>query len=1375
MASAGNPATTVTFNLLSINGSSLQTTTRDLAAGGHLSVFADELFSEAGEGFTGLMEITSPVPMAPVTLKLTTNTRGQSILTTLPLVDLTQTETSNSLIFPQVGFGDFGGGAFATRLILIDQAQASGVAGRLNFFQSDGSALTIPLGQETGSEFPYQFAAGGGQQLRPGVASSGSIAEIILDPVNPSPEIVVNAGNTLQLAPLALDEEGNFFEGVNFSYTSLDTQVATVDAFGEIEGKAAGFSTLTVTAGEVIKTATITVVEVTSGVEGFEITGIAQDLARRLYLANTREHTILVAQELEAVPEVYAGVAQNAGLLNVKRLQSLFDNPAFLVFDQGRGTLYVSDGANHVIRRVEPGPNGPVETLAGTGQMGSADGSATEAQFDSPQGVALDDRGHLWVADSGNHTIRRINLVTGVVETIAGTPGEAGFADGRGEEARFNSPIGMAIEGETLGQELERQRTGGSPPPVSVIVADRDNGVIRRVSEDGLVETVGLTFETTGQQQGATPSISLQREAIVFESPEGVGVDPLGNIYVAEPKNNRVRVILGGAPRSPIGGLGQGGGGVVPAAGPGTFDNPTGIAVPGDGEVVVGGRNNQQIDYGPPEIIGVSPDPISSNGGEVVTIEGRNFSPDSLVIVAGVVIGDPEIQNTQTITFVAPTFSSGRTIVTVQSRGGLAQASLLVEAVPLSELPAGHITTVAGGSIFAGEGGPAVRALLSGPEGIVFDTSGNLYIADTQNARVRRVDAVTGLIITVAGSGQQEFGQDGGPATAAGLFFPQDIALDRSGNLYITDLSRIQRVDAVTGIITTVVGSVAEGPPGAFTGDGGPALAAVLDVPRGLALDGSGNLYIAEHNGHRIRRVDAVTGIITTVAGSGEEFVSDPQLPPSGGFAGDGGPATEARLSSPYGIALDGSGNLFIADRGTHRIRRVDAMTGVITTVAGGGAGGDGGPATAAGLNSPNDITLDKSGNLYITEGPPWRVRRVDAVTNTITTVAGSGEEFVFDPEAPPSGDFSGDGGPATEAGLFLPVGIAVDGSGNLYFADSSNNRIRRVNAVTDIITTVAGREPGGSLGDGEPATVAELSGPKGILLDGSENLYIADSENHRIRRVDSETGIITTIAGRGAAGEIGDFSGDGGPATSAELARPQGIALDGSGNLYISDGQNNRIRRVDALTGIITTVVGSGPPGTFGGFSGDGGPATSAELARPQDIVLDGSGNLYIVDGRNNRIRRVDAVTSIITTVAGGGNESGDGGPATEAVLNAPRGMALDELGNLFIAEFSGIRRVDAMTGIITFVTVSGARGMALDGLGNLYTAEFGGIGRIDVATGTFTIVAGSGFNGLGDGGPALVAELDTPEDVTLDSSGNLYFADSLTHRVRAVRGPIP
>ena len=584
--------------------------------------------------------------------------------------------------------------------------------------------------------------------------------------------------------------------------------------------------------------------------------------------------------------------------------------------------------------------------------------------------------------------------------------------------------------------------------------------------------------------------------------------------------------------------------------------------------------------------------------------------------------------------------------------------------------PLGLIKTVAGNGIrgFSGDGGVATAAQLNFPSDIAVDGSGNLYIADLNNHRIRKVDT-SGVITTVAGNGVVDvngnsgFSGDGGAATAAQLNFPSDIAVDGSGNLYIADSGnhRIRKVDT-SGVITTVAGNGvvdANGNSG-FSGDGGVATAAQLDFPSGIALDGSGNLYIADSGNHSIRKINAA-GIIKTVAGKG--------LIDAIRSIGINIDLTVIQLNFPRGIALGGAGNLYIADAGFNRIRKIDTA-GMITTVAGNKVtiltSGDGGLATAAQLYNPQGIAIDGAGNLYIADTWNYRIRKV-YTSGVITTVAGNGVGDVNG-----NSSFSGDGGLATAAQLNNPQGIAVDVAGNLYIADTWNHRIRKVDTA-GIITTVAGNVYIGFNGDGGLATAAQLSNPQGIAVDGAGNLYIADTWNYRIRKVDT-SGVITTVAGNGSTGS----NGDGGAATSAQLNNPQGIAVDGAGNLYIADSGNYRIRKVDTV-GMITTVAGNGSAG----FNGDGGLATAAQLKYPQGIGVDGAGNLYIADAENHRIRKVDTA-GVITTVAGNGmvnadgesNFSGDDGAAIAAQLNNPTDIAVDRVGNLYIAD-SGNRRI--------------------------------------------------------------------------------------------------
>lgn len=578
---------------------------------------------------------------------------------------------------------------------------------------------------------------------------------------------------------------------------------------------------------------------------------------------------------------------------------------------------------------------------------------------------------------------------------------------------------------------------------------------------------------------------------------------------------------------------------------------------------------------------------------------------------------------------------------------------------------------------------------------------------------------------------------------------PVSATLDRQGNMFVADAKnhRIWRIDAQTGFPTVVAGTGTEGD----SGDGGPATSAELSYPLDVAVDGLGNLYIADTLNHRIRQVCAgdstcPTGWIRTIAGTGSD-----------GFSGDGGPATLAELSHPSGIAVDGLGNLFVADEYNNAVREIcvgnsSCESGSIRTVAGTGTygySGDGGPAIAAQLNWPSDVEVDNLGNLFVADKNNHSIRQIcvgdpSCSAGSIRTVAGNG-----------SSGFSGDGGPATSAELSFPHGLTIDRLGNLWIADTWNRRVREVcvgdpSCPAGTIRTVAGMETWGFSGDGGLAHLAELNHPGGVVADLRGNLWIADTGNERVRQVcagDSgcPAGLIRTVAGTGSQ----SFSGDGALATSAAVT-PTAIAVDDLGNVFIADSSHHRVRQVcvgdsSCPAGTIRTVAGTGTPGR----SVDGIPAALAEINFPSGVAIDSQGNLFIADTINGLIRQVCATDSIcpagtIRTIAGGGlgpRGSGDGGPATSASLWWPRDLAVDHQGNVFFAEPVGhrIRQVCA--------------------------------GDPSCPAGFIRTVAGTGVAGFsGDGGPANQAQLNRPNAIAADGVGNLWIADSNNNRIRQV-----
>jgi sugar lactone lactonase YvrE len=337
---------------------------------------------------------------------------------------------------------------------------------------------------------------------------------------------------------------------------------------------------------------------------------------------------------------------------------------------------------------------------------------------------------------------------------------------------------------------------------------------------------------------------------------------------------------------------------------------------------------------------------------------------------------------------------------------------------------------------------------------------------------------------------------------------------------------------------------------------------------------------------------------------------------------------------------------------------------GNVSTIAGDGSqgySGDGGPATSAVTNLPSDVVIDNSGNIYFSELTNCVVRKI-ATDGTITTIAGVVGNCSFD----------GDGGPASVAKLDFPAGLAVDANGNLYISDRGNHRIRKV-ATDGIISTVAGNGTDGDSGDGDQATAANLDTPRGVAVDATGNIYISDWYNHKIRKINT-SGVISTYAGTGDSG----FSGDNGLATAAKLKSPDGIAVDAGGNVYFSDRSNDRIRKI-STSGIITTVAGKGG---FNAFSGDGGQATDAEFNDPNGVALDATGNIYVVDRENNRIRKI-GTDGIINTIVGTGTAAynGDGQVGTTTSINKPTGIAIDNSGNVIFSDYNNqrIRKLEA------------------------------------------------------------------------------------------------
>jgi sugar lactone lactonase YvrE len=500
----------------------------------------------------------------------------------------------------------------------------------------------------------------------------------------------------------------------------------------------------------------------------------------------------------------------------------------------------------------------------------------------------------------------------------------------------------------------------------------------------------------------------------------------------------------------------------------------------------------------------------------------------------------------------------------IDDLGGIEEAGRLVygadgalyytsqqEHVLRARLPSGQRVIVAGTGEpgFGGDGGPAQFALLSWPSDVAADPAGNIYVADNQNSRIRKVDIATGIISTVAGTGEWQYNGDGLSALQTNIGYPQAVAFDAAGNLYISAEGRIVRLDAATGTFVTVAGTGVHG----FSGDGGPAVAAQIQSADALAIDdANGDLYFAAYP-YRIRKVAGDTGLISTAVGNGEYV-----------FCGEAVPARAACLATVRALDVDAADNLLIPD--FQRLRQVSAADGLIRTVS------------RPPYQSMMGAAYDAAGNMYYATFDDNRIYRVDAVTGLRTAVAGKGSYMQ---------SWGGDGGPATAAGLAAPIDVAFDNAGNLYFSDAGNNRIRRVAAATGIITTYAGGSP--NLGDGGLATQASLISPTSIEFDAAGNLFIVDSGHCRLRKVDAATGIISTVAGNGNC-----VTGlPNGPATALPIDRGATFTLDPAGNVFIA--WSNVLSRINAATGIISTIT----------------PTLAGTLRTPEALSLQGAGGM--------------------------------------------------------------------------------------------------------------------------------------------------------------------
>jgi len=875
-----------------------------------------------------------------------------------------------------------------------------------------------------------------------------------------------------------------------------------------------------------------------------------------------------------------------------------------------------------------------------TGQAGGdgdADGMGGTARFFNPSGVAVDGAGNVYVADSGNHTIRKITG-NGRVTTLAGSPGQAGSADGTNNAARFNYPSGVAVD------------SAGN-----VYVADTYNSTIRKITSSGLVTTLAGSAGQAGSADGTN-------NTAMFNFPRSVAVDSLGNVYVADSGNNTIRKITSSGVVTTLAGSAGQSGSADGTNNTALFFSPAGVAVDGAGNVFVADVNNNSIRK------------VTSSGA-VTTLAGM------------------------------PQFD--------------------------------HFGSPIGGSA----DGTNATARFSYPMGVTVDGTGNIYVADTGNSTIRKVTDI-GVVTTIAGSAELVGNADGTNNTAR-FNYPLDVATDSHGNVFIADFdnSSIRKITG-GGMVTTLAGMAEQSGSVDVTGK-----TARFNNPLGVSVDSAGNIYVTDAGNSTIRKVTS-NGVVTTLAGSA-------------GQAGSAdGTNNLARFDNPSGVAVDGAGNLYVADAGNNTIRKVTSA-GVVTTLAGsaGQSGSTDGTNNLARFSYPFGVTVDSTGNVYATDTFNSTIRKISAL-GVVTTLAGS------------AGQFGSADGTGNSARFLAPAGLSVDYAGNIYVADTGNSTLRKITALGVVTTLAGGVGQSGSVDD--ISSTARYFSPNGVAVDGAGNLYVADTGNSTIRKVTGDGGV-TTLAG--SAGQTGSTDGTN---STALFNYPSGIAVDSAGNVYVADTYNSTIRKV-TTNGVVTTLAGT--PGQFGSTDGAN---TMALFNYPAGVAVDSLGNVYVADAGNNTIRKVTSGGKV-STLAGSAGQSGsaDGANGT-ARFSCPDGVAVDRLGNIYVADSgnNSIRKVTSAGVVTTLAGNAGVfgdmdgngadarfnfpRGVAVDNLGNLFVADTGNNTIRKVMTnGVVTTIGGAdGVIGGADGvgGSANFAD---PSGISEDGNGRIYVADAGNNRI--------
>ena len=1099
--------------------------------------------------------------------------------------------------------------------------------------------------------------------------------------------------------------------------------------------------------------------------------GLAVDGAGNLYLSSTGAH-VIQRIDLKGRSQVFAGApwtgTGGAGSTNGKGTQALFSSPLGLAVGKD-GAVYVADHNNNRVRKI--GPDGTTTTLAGS-SAGYEDGQGGAAKLNKPVGLAADSKGDLYVADHNNHRIRKITPA-GVVTTLAGS-GSYGFKDGTGKAASFYHPFGVAVD------HLD-----------NVYVTESAGNRVRKITSAGVVTTLA------GSKSGAKGTTDAVGSSARFSGPSGIAVDHAGILYVAEIDNHRIRRITPDGTVTTLAGstagFAEGGGATA------RFKGPRLLAINSAGNLLVADHDNhriREVELRRDVCSGSSP----CNAPACNTASGK--------CAAEAVCDDLNACTVDTCA-AATGICTYKTAPTGTACDDGDPCTVGVQCVGQSCRPNSKVATWSGGT--AGKlDGEFAKARYDYPNEIAFSDDGHLWISDSSNHLIRRASP-DGLVRAVAGS-PAEAGNADGKGAAARFSSPIGIDVDAAGNAYVGDYSN-HRVCKITpaGVVTTLAGFIGQG------SVDGPAKVAKFNKPWGIAVTDAGVVYVADRNNHRIRQISP-DGTTTTLAGSG--------------YGMRDGQGSGAQFDQPGGLALDNSGNIIVADINNHTIRRVTPQ-GMVTTLAGMDVTGliDGVGPGGTRLSNPHGVGVDRSGNIYIGDTGNHALRVLFA-DGTLATIAG----MVNGKGAGVAGKADGLG---PSASFNSPRGVAIGPDGAIYLADHSNHRVRKITPATKdcgdgnaCTLDVCERNVGCAntaaaiaCSDGDACTVADAcTGGKCVAGKTAPNCACAgktcDDDNACTQdSCDPVTGCAHVATNDGAScsdgnactegercrggkclpdpgawvverwagGGLGERDGfrlpQAGDLSSLKLHYPKGIDFDPAGRMFIADGGNAIVRRLDP-NGYSTTIAGQAHYG--GGATVKNGKALAAGFQQIIGMATDAAGNAYVTEYGSHMIRKI-AADGTVTTLAGQSGYGYVNGKGTAAKFRNPMGIACDGIGGCYVADRHNHRvRKVAADGEVTLIAGStygyrdgqgaGARfnqpvDIALGGDGLLYVVESHNhsVRRVTL-DGVVTTLAGGTGSGHLDGFGIIGSRFLSPHGVAADQLGNVFVADRSNHAIRMV-----